>query len=148
VNTNWTGTWNGVVEAYPDGELGSGWNVTLEIGLYPMVDGSCTTWKSTFTENGAVQTVKDYRFCRGRGATDLFIDEGDGVTIGAKWINDVLVSPFKYKDVIAVASMRLRGDILEEEILITDDKPAIKDVVVSIQAHSIHLMRMKKVSAY
>ncbi|CAF5104423.1 unnamed protein product, partial [Rotaria sp. Silwood1] len=49
--TNWTGTWYGPMEAYPEGEIGSGWNVTLEIGPYPMTDESCTTWRNTFTEN-------------------------------------------------------------------------------------------------
>ncbi|CAM4836834.1 unnamed protein product, partial [Rotaria magnacalcarata] len=126
--SNWTGTWHGVLEAYPEGEQGSGWNVTLEIGLYPMTDGACTIWRS-------------------RGADDLFIDEGSGVTISAQWINDVLVSPFKYKGVFAVSSMRMRGDILEEEILITEDKPGIEDVVVSIRANSIHRMKMRRISA-
>ncbi|CAF3652449.1 unnamed protein product [Rotaria socialis] len=145
--TNWTGTWHGVLEAYPEGEQGSGWNVTLEIGPYPMTDGACTIWRSTLLENNIRQGLKDYRFCRGRGADDLFIDEGSGVTISAQWINDVLVSPFKYKGVFAVSSMRMRGDVLEEEILITEDKPGIEDVVVSIRANSIHLMKMRRISA-
>ncbi|CAF2813705.1 unnamed protein product [Rotaria sp. Silwood2] len=145
--TNWAGTWNGVMEAYPESELGSGWNVTLEIGPYPMVDESCTKWRSTFTENGVVQAIKDYRFCRGHGAEDLYTDEGGGVTIAAQWINNVLVSPFKYKGVFAVHRMQMRGDVLEEETLIVDDTQASPDVVVSIRAHSIHLIKMKKISA-
>ena len=146
--TNWTGTWFGAMEAYPDGEAGNGWNVTLEIGLYPEADNSCTIWRSTFTEHGIVQTIKDYRFCRGCGADDLYIDEGGGVTIGARWIHDVLVSPFKYKGVYAVSMMRMRGIILEEEILITDDPPiSSEDVVVSARPNSIHLMRMQKLSS-
>jgi hypothetical protein len=142
--TNWTGTWHGVIEAYPEGEAGSGWNVTLEIGSYPMVDNSCTIWRSIFSEYGVVQGTKDYRFCRGYGVDDLYTDEGGGVTIGARWINNVLVSPFKYKDVFAISSMRMRGDILEEEIIITDDNPAKENVVVSVRPKSIHLMTMKK----
>ncbi|CAM2696671.1 unnamed protein product [Rotaria socialis] len=129
--TNWTGTWHGVLEAYPEAEQGSGWNVTLEIGPYPMTDGACTIWRSTLLENNIRQGLKDYRFCRGRGADDLFTDEGSGVTISAQWINDVLVSPFKYKGVFAVSK----------------DKPGIEDVVVSIRAKSIHLMKMRRISA-
>ncbi|CAF3735461.1 unnamed protein product [Rotaria sp. Silwood1] len=144
VQTNWTGTWYGVVEAYPEGETGAGWNVTLEIGTYPIVGDSCTIWRSIFTENGILQATKDYRFCRGRDPDDLFIDEGGGVKIAAQWINDVLVSPFKYKGVFAVSSMRMRGNILEEEILITDDNPSIENVVVSVRARSIHLMTMRR----
>ncbi|CAF1295098.1 unnamed protein product [Rotaria sordida] len=145
--TNWTGTWYGVVEAYPEGETGSGWNVTLEIGPYPIVAESCTKWRSTFTKNGVVQTIKDYRFCRGRGAEELYIDEGGGVTIAEQWINDVLVSSFKYKGVFAIHTMQMRGDILEEQTLITDDNPAIEDVVVSIRARSIHLIKMTRLHA-
>ena len=144
--TNWTGTWHGIVEAYPEGEEGSGWNVTLEIGAYPMVDNTCTVWRSVFSEHGVIQGTKNYRFCRGRGAEDLYIDEGGGVTIGARWINDVLVSPFKYLGVFAVSSMRIRGEILEEEIIITEDKPAKENVVVSVRPNSIHLMTMKQIS--
>jgi hypothetical protein len=146
VQTHWTGTWHGILEAYPEGEAGAGWNVTLEIGIYPVVNDSCTIWRSIFTDNGTLQATKDYRFCRGRIDDDLFIDEGGGVKIAAQWINDVLVSPFKYKGVFAVSSMRMRGEILEEEILITDDNSSIEGVVVSVRAHSIHLMTMRRMS--
>lgn len=144
VQTNWTGMWYGTVEAYPEGETGTGWNVTLEIGPYPATDYTCTVWRSIFSEHGVIQTTKDYRFCRGCGADDLYIDEGGNVTIGSRWIADVLVSPFKYKGVYAVDQMRMRGDILEEEILITDDNPAIDNVVVSVRPQSIHMMRFRK----
>jgi len=146
VQTNWTGTWYGVVEAYPEGEVGAGWNATWEIGAYPMVDDSCTIWRAIYTENGTVQAIKDNRFCRGRDSDDLFIHESGGGKVAVQWINDVLVSPFKYQDVFTVASMRMRGDTLEEEILITDDNPGIQNVVVSVRAHSIHSIRMKRMS--
>ena len=146
VQTNWTGTWRGVIQAHPEGQAGNGWTVTLEIGPYPVEDGSCTVWRSLFSENGTSRGTKDYRFCRGRGAEDLYIDEGGGVTIAAQWISDVLVTPFKYKGVFAVSSMRIRKEILEEEILITDDTPSVENVVVSVRAQSIHLMTMSRVS--
>ena len=146
VQTNWTGKWHGSIEAYPEGEAGHGWNVTLEIGEYPTIADMCTVWRSVFTENGTIRAVKDYRFCRGCGIDDLYIDEGANVTIAAQWIKDVLVSPFKYKGVFALSSMRIRGDILEEEIYITEDNPAVDNVVVSVKAQSIHLMRMKRMN--
>jgi hypothetical protein len=125
--------------------LGHGWNVKFEIGPYPMIDNKCTTWRSIFTDNGIVQITKDYRFCRGRSADDLYIDEGVG-TVAVQWINDVLVSPFKFAGVFAVASLRMRGDILEEEIVMTADNPAVKDTLVSVRAHSIHLKKMRRIS--
>jgi hypothetical protein len=146
VPTNWTGTWHGVIEAYPEGQFGDGWHKTIVIGSYPMADETCTTWNSTFTEHGVLQLIKDYRFCRGRGATDLYIDEGSGATLAVQWINHVLVSPFKYNGVFTVASMRIRGDTLEEEIIIADDKPGAENSVVSMRAQSIHLIKMKRIT--
>ena len=46
----------------------------------------------------------------------------------ARIIGDALVSPFKADDILLVSTMRLRGEVLEEEILTVDDKPAIKGV--------------------
>jgi hypothetical protein len=118
----------------------------MEIGNYPKTDNSCTIWKSVFTSNGTSKGMKDYRFCRGCGPEDLYIDEGNDVTIKAWWISDLLSSPFKYMDVFAVSNMRIRGDILEEEIIITEDNPAIPNIVVSVKAISIHRMTMKKIA--
>lgn len=134
------------MEAYPEGEIGHQWNVTLEIGSYPSSDFTCTKRRSIFTMNGTVQGIKDYRFCRGCGEEDLYIDEGNDVTIRCKWINDVLVSPFKYQGFYAISMMRMRGDILEEQILITDDIPAEDNRVVSVKSKSLHLMTMKRIS--
>jgi hypothetical protein len=147
VQTNWTGTWHGMLEAYPEGEVGAGWNSRWEIGTYPRVDNSCTIWRIIYTVNGTVQATKDNRFCRGRGSDDLFIAEGGGGKVAVQWINDMLVSAFKHTGVFAVARMRMRGDTLEEQILTTDDNPGIENVVVSVRAHSIHSIRMKRMSA-
>ncbi|CAF3353907.1 unnamed protein product [Rotaria socialis] len=146
VQTNWTGTWHGTLQAYPEGEIGAGWNTTLEIGPYPMFDGSCTMWRGIFKENGTIKLTKDNRFCRGHGPDDLYFDNGGGGKIAVQWIHNVLVSPFKYNGVFVVASMRMREDILEEEILITGDNPAVQNVTVSIRAHSIHIKTMRRMS--
>jgi hypothetical protein len=146
VQTNWTGTWHGVVEVYPEGQFGDGWHKTLVIGSYPMADETCTIWNGTFTQHGVVQLIKDYRFCRGHGATDLYIDEGSGGVLAVQWINDVLISPFKFNGVFAVSSIRMRGDILEEEIIIADDKPAAENSVVSMRAQSIHSIKMQRIT--
>ncbi|CAF4598425.1 unnamed protein product [Rotaria sp. Silwood2] len=143
VQTNWTGTWYGETEAYPEGAVGACWNVTFEIGPYQMVDNSCATWRSVFKQNGTIKLTKDNRFCRGRGPDDLYIYEGNGSEkVAVQWIHNVLVSSFKYKGVFAVASMRMRGDILQEEILITDDKPAIKNVMVSFIDYTIDMSNL------
>ncbi len=146
VQTNWTGTWHGVIEAYPEGQLGDGWHKTLVIGTYPMTDETCTILSSTFTEHGVLQLTKDYRLCRGHGATDLYIDEGTGGVLTVQWINDVLIASFKYKGLFTVSSLRMRGDTLEEEIIIAEDKPTTENKVESIRTQSIHLIKMKRIT--
>jgi hypothetical protein len=142
--TNWTGTWFGVLKTYPTSLGGPEVNVTMEIGPYPMVDHSCTVWRNTYVEHGVVQQIKDYRFCRGNGADDLYTDEGNNVTIAARWIDNVLVAPFKYKGFFLVVYDRMVGDVLEEEILTVEDQPAA-DNVVSMRPLTIHLIKLKRI---
>ncbi|CAF3888710.1 unnamed protein product, partial [Rotaria magnacalcarata] len=112
IQTNWSGTWHGVIEAYPEGQIGDGWHKTMIVGSYPMTDETCTTLNSTFTEHGVVKLIKDYRFCRGRDASDLYIDAGNAGKLVVQWINDVLISSFKTNGVFTVSSLRMRGDTL------------------------------------
>jgi hypothetical protein len=126
---NWAGTWRGTLTNLPPRAGSAPVDVTMEIGPFPAADNTCATWRTTYAEAGQARGVKDYRLCRGTGPDDLFIDEGDGVKLTARWIGDVLVSPFKYDNLLLVTEMRLRGDVLEEEILVVDDQPAAKGVV-------------------
>ncbi|UJR07347.1 hypothetical protein I4U23_011633 [Adineta vaga] len=86
----------------------------------------------TFTEQGVLKEGKDYRFCRGQGATDLCIDEAQGIMPGVRWITDILVSPFKFNGIFAVASMRIR------------DRPSTDNDFVYVRAQSIHLTKLKR----
>lgn len=146
IQTDWTGTWHGEIAAYPEGQVGDGWHKTLVIGSYPMTDETCTTWNGTITERGVVQISKDYRFCRGHGATDLYVDTGNDGILAVQRISNVIVSPFKHKGVFVVSSLRMRGDTLEEEIIIAEDKPGDENSVVSMRALSMHIIKMKRVT--
>ncbi|CAF4697456.1 unnamed protein product, partial [Rotaria magnacalcarata] len=146
IQTNWSGTWHGVIEAYPEGQIGDGWHKTMIVGSYPMTDETCTTLNSTFTEHGVVKLIKDYRFCRGRDASDLYIDAGNAGKLVVQWINDVLISSFKTNGVFTVSSLRMRGDTLVEEIIIAEDKPGDENSLVSMRTHSIHLIKMKRIT--
>lgn len=142
--TNWTGLWYGTIESYPENALGHGWNVTMEIGLYPQTINSCTTWRSIFTEYDVVKLKKDYVFCRGPGVDDFYIDEGNEKAAGRQ-IHNVLVSGLKLHGSYALATMRMRGNILEEEILMTDDPLAEnKNIVISARPQSLNLKRLRR----
>ncbi|CAF1492820.1 unnamed protein product [Rotaria sp. Silwood1] len=145
-NPNWNGTWRGSLTNYPMRPGSSAVDVLMEIGPYPTSDNTCTVWRNTYLQGGEVQAVKDYRLCRGQGADDLVIDEGDDVKLETRWIGDVLVTPFKYDNLLLISSTRLRGDILEEEIVIIDDKPAIKGVQ-SMHTRAIQRIELKRVKS-
>ncbi len=125
----WDGVWRGTLTNYPTKPNALVIDVMLEIGPLPAADNSCSTWRTTYFEKGTVRQVKDYKLCRGTGADELFIDEGDGVKLTARMLGDVLVSPFKYDNILLMTTTRVRGDVLEEEILTAEDKPAVKGVI-------------------
>lgn len=124
-----TGTWTGTLVNLPLKPDAPRIDVTMDIGPMPTADHACTPWKTTYREAGVIKQIKDYQLCRGAGANDLVIDEGGGVKLAARWIGDVLVSPFKYGKLLLVTETRVRGDVLEEEILTVDDQPATEGIV-------------------
>lgn len=141
---DWSGTWRGALVNFPQRPGAPTVEVTMEIGPFPTADNTCTPWKTTYSEGGAVKAVKDYKLCRGTGPDDLFIDEGDGVKLTARLIGDVLVAPFKYDNLLLISQTRLRGDTLEEEILTVDDQPAIKGVV-ALRPRTIQRLTLRRI---
>jgi hypothetical protein len=125
---SWAGAWEGRLVNYPERPGAPVVEVTRELGEVPTTAATCTPFKTTYREGGDVKAVKDYRLCRG-GADSLWVDEGDGVRLPSRIIGGVLVSPFKAGTILLVSQMRLRGDVLEEEILTVADAPATQGVV-------------------
>lgn len=140
----WAGVWKGTLVNLPIRPGAAVVDVTMEIGEMPAADNTCTTWRTTYAETGAVRMVKDYRLCRGTGADDLYIDEGNDVRLRARWLGDVLVSPFKAGETLLVMTMRLRDGILEEEILSAADQPATAGVV-ALEPHGIQRLTFRRV---
>ncbi|MEN9507791.1 MAG: hypothetical protein RLZZ621_354 [Gemmatimonadota bacterium] len=130
------GTWKGTLVNLPARPGASTVEVTIELGALPDVPGRCSPWKTTYREGGAVRGVKDYQLCRGDGATEFFVDEGDGVRLRANLLGDVLVSAFKMGSILLVTHLRVRGDTLEEEIVSITDAPADTGLV-TMPARSI-----------
>jgi len=126
---DWAGTWKGTLLNFPARVGATPVEVTRDVGPLPATDSSCTSWHTTYSEAGVVKAEKAYKLCRGAGADDLYIDEGDGVKLTTRWIGGVLITAFKYNDVLLVAQTRLRGDVMEEEILTVGDQPAATGVV-------------------
>ena len=142
---NWEGKWKGTLKNLPAKPDAPVVEVTREIGAFPTMDNTCSMFKTTYLESGVFKEVKDYKLCRGTGADDLYIDEGNGTKLAAKLIGDALVSPLRYGNTLLISTMRLRGETLEEEILTVDDKPAIKGVV-PMNAKGIQRIELKRVT--
>ncbi len=124
----WEGKWRGTLRNIPAKPDATAVEVELEIGEIPFRDNTCGMWKTTYSELGIVKQVKDYKLCRGTGADDLYLDEGNGIRLTARIIGDSLVIPFKFDNLMLISTTRVRGETLEEEILTIDDKPAVKGV--------------------
>ena len=141
----WEGKWSGKLTNLPVKPDAPLIEVTREIGAFPIADNTCSTWKTTYSEAGAVKQVKDYKLCRGTGSGDLYIDEGNGTKLPARVIGDALISPFKYDNILLISTMRMRGEVLEEEILTVDDKPATTGVQ-PMQAKGIQRLDFRRVT--
>ena len=125
---DWAGVWKGSLTNEPASPGAAAVDVTMELGSFPSADRECAAWRTTYAEGGVVRQVKDYKLCRGTGTEDLYLDEG-GVRLTARWLGGALVSSFKINGALVVATIRLRGDLLEEEILTIDDKPTTSGVL-------------------
>ncbi len=130
------GTWEGTLVNLPGRAGATPVAVTIELGALPTTDGGCVPWKTIYREAGVVRGVKDYRICRGTGAADLFVDEGNNVRLRTSLLGDVLVSAFKAGSILLVTHLRVRGDTLEEEIITITDTPAT-DSLVTMPARSV-----------
>lgn len=142
---DWVGTWEGPMVNLPGRPGAPAIRVTAEFGGWPDADGACTTLRNTYRRKGKVEGVKDYKLCRGKGADDLFVDEGDGVRLASRLLSDVLVTPFKYDDRLLITTTRVRGQVMEQEIVSIADKPAGKGVV-ELAALSVQRLTMRRVS--
>jgi dipeptidyl aminopeptidase/acylaminoacyl peptidase len=140
----WEGKWKGKLVNVPAKPDAVPVEVEREIGAFPTANNTCSMFKTTYSESGVVKQVKDYKLCRGTGADDIYVDEGDGVKLTARIVGDALITPFKYDNILLISTMRLRGDVLEEEILTVDDKPAVKGVL-PMNAKSIQRIELKRV---
>lgn len=138
------GTWKGELVNLPLRPNAPVVLVTMELGDIPTTDGSCVPWKTTYTERDTVRGVKDYRLCRGTGARDLYVDEGGGVRLASQLLGDVLTSAFKVGKAFLVTHLRVRGDVLEEEIFSMTDVPAT-DGIVSVPMTSVQRLTLRRV---
>jgi hypothetical protein len=140
----WAGRWVGTLVNLPSRPNAPVVSVTVELGAWPTADQQCVPWKTTYSERDTVRGVKDYRFCRGTGANDLYVDEGGGVRLAAQLLGDVLVSAFKTGNTLLTTHLRVRGDTLMEEIYSITDQPATNGLV-TMTARNLQRLTLTRV---
>ena len=140
---DWAGRWEGELVNYPRRESASPVPLVREIGELPRANGDCSTFKTTYSPPGQKVVVKDYRLCRGPGATEYYIDEGQGLRLKAQILGDTLLSTFKYQSILLISIMRLRGDTLEEDIYTATDQPATNGVL-SLDTRSLQRLQFRR----
>lgn len=141
---DWSGRWQGELVNLPLRAGAPSVTVRAEIGPWPSA-GSCSIWRRSFESTAHPPMTKDYLLCRSQVGDDLYIDERDGVKLAAQLVGDTLLTPFKYGKLILLASTRLRGDVLEEEIVTVDDKPAV-DGPLPLVARGVQRISLRRVT--
>lgn len=129
LDARWEGMWHGVLENFPGKPGAERIDVTFEVGTLPSREGDCATWRTRYAHAATVRQVKDYRLCRLAGDGEYVVDEGDGIKLPTRLLGGVLYSVFKYDDHLLTVITRMRGDVLEQEIITTLDRAAGKGVV-------------------
>ena len=143
--TGWEGRWQGTLVNLPARANAKPVEVTLEVGPMPQADNTCSPWRKTFVEAGGTPLVKDYQLCRGQGPEDWYVDEGNGVKLPGRWLGEVFLSHYKYDALVFFTSVRLRGDVVEDELLMADDKPVVPQGVQSLPAKLLQRVEFKRV---
>jgi hypothetical protein len=119
--------------------------MTLELGPFPTVDNNCTMWRGTYRQEGRIVNIKDYRLCRRNSDEDLFTDERNGIILDTQWLGGELITPYKFENVFYTAVTRLRGDVLEDEIITVDDNSESKGVQ-SLRTRAVYRTVMERVN--
>ena len=146
VSPDWVGTWRGTLENFPARPGAAEVQVVREVGPLPEAPGACTTFRTTYIEGGTVRGTKEYRLCREAEPGSYVVDEGDGIRLPARWMGDLLLAPFKYATTLLVVTTRVRGDVMEEEILTAQDQPAT-DAVVGLRAQGVQRLVLRRAPA-
>ena len=138
----WEGKWEGRLVNLP-GRPGQGEvRIERETGPWPAAN-ACSPLVTRYLVEGKPTQTKDYRLCRGATPDQLWVDEGGGVTLSARLLGDSLVSPFKYGSILLVASTRVEGDRMVEDILSARDQPAT-DGIVKLDATNLQRLEFRR----
>ncbi|WP_430446740.1 hypothetical protein [Sphingorhabdus contaminans] len=141
---SWTGIWEGNLQNFPVRAAAPVVSVRREIGAWPQKDGECAAFRTIYSEGGVEKGRKDYKLCRTADANDYVVDEGGGVTLKARMLDDTLVSTFKYGSILLVSVIRVRGKEMTEEIFTAADQPA-NDAVVTMDTRSMQRLTLRRV---
>ena len=147
----WTGRWVGELKNTPARPNAPRVEVIREIGTLSessTAGTSCAKFSTRYAENGVERGVKEYQLCRDQ-QKQWFIDEGNGITLQARWLDGMLVSVFKYGKIVLQSSIRIKADggtntlVMEEEIISSRDEQK-PDEVESLTVLNLQKLVLRK----
>lgn len=142
---SWTGAWEGELQNFPNRPGAPAVKIRREIGGWPEREGECADFRTIYSEAGVEKGRKDYKLCRRADPDQYIVDEGGGVELKARMLNDNLVSTFKYGSTLLIAITQVRGKEMTEEIFTAVDQPA-GEAVVTLQTRSLQRLIFRRVN--
>jgi hypothetical protein len=139
----WQGLWEGKLENFPVRADAPNISVRREIGPWPEKRGACAALRTIYFEDGAEKGNKNYRLCRRPDSDALYVDEGGGVELSSRLLDDRLISTFKYGTTLLVSVIRVSGDMMEEDIYTARDQPATEGVL-PLETRSLQRLILKR----
>ncbi len=147
----WTGRWVGELKNTPARPNAPRVEVIREIGTLresSTAGTSCAKFSTRYAENGVERGVKEYQLCRDQ-QKQWFIDEANGITLQARWLDGMLVSVFKYGKIVLQSSIRIKAEggtnslVMEEEIISSRDEQK-PDEVQSLTVLNLQKLVLRK----
>lgn len=144
----WLGTWIGELKNFPSRPNATRVEVKREIGpLKVSADPAiaCATFRTRYAEDGKERAVKEYQLCRD-DKQQWFIDEGNGIRLQARWLDGMLVSVFKYGNIVLQSSIRVEMQPLNKEHSLRMEEEIIssKDEQKATEIQSLPVMNLQK----
>lgn len=144
----WLGTWIGELKNFPSRLNAPRVEVRREISqLKVSADQTiaCATFRTRYAENGQERAVKEYQLCRD-DKQQWFIDEGNDIRLQARWLDGMLVSVFKYGNIVLQSSIRIDVNDHNKEpaLRMVEEIISSRDEQKNTEIQSLPVMNLQK----
>jgi hypothetical protein len=132
--------WTGTLQMAPAGPRSDPVNVRVVLGPLPQRAGECATWHTTYERRGDPAVVKPYRLCRSAAPEAYVIDEGNGIQLAARRVDNTLFSTYRIGTTVFVTQLRWIGERIEQELSVFEpaaDTGAVVSLVLTSRQYVV-----------